>query len=243
MPVATRLARRARSSRILGSKIEACLPMPRARRSSTPRPRSTGQSGPLAPASTSKRSSSNPAVPRAVSVAITRKAPAGTTSRLSLGRVHHRCCMTSRTSGPRSLVSRSGSWVSSLNGSKAIVRTGRPEGCWTRMTPTGGTSSRWTTSRQGSRPVTVQSQSLRHAKEMLVSAELMVQVPVGGGYDRRPPTPAALARLGACARRSVIPCSASVWLSLACWSFMFLFASSDPSLCDLCRNSDSLSFR
>jgi hypothetical protein len=68
---------------------------------------------------------------------------------------------------------------------------------------------------------------------------------------RRPPTPAALARLasatalprmGACARRSVIPCSASVWLSLACWSFMFSSLLL-TRLCDLCRNSDSLSFR
>ena len=39
-------------------------------------------------------------------------------------------------------------WV--LAGSSAMVRTGRPDACWKRMTPMGGRSSRWMTPRQGS---------------------------------------------------------------------------------------------
>jgi hypothetical protein len=67
--VPARLACSVRSSWILGSKIEARLLMPKARRSSTPRPCSTSQSGPLAPGSFSKCSSIKPVVPPAVSVA------------------------------------------------------------------------------------------------------------------------------------------------------------------------------
>ena len=73
--------------------------MPKARRSSTPRPRSTSESGLLAPGSTSKRSSTRPAVPLAVSVAMTRQVPVGRTSRLSLRSVHHRCRMASKDVG------------------------------------------------------------------------------------------------------------------------------------------------
>jgi hypothetical protein len=91
--------------------------------------------------------------------------------------VHHRGPMTSTTSGPRSMASRSASPVSTLAGSNAMVRTGRPDGCWKRMTPTDGSSSRWMTPKPCSRAVLVQSRSVRHAKEMLLSAGSMVDGP------------------------------------------------------------------
>jgi hypothetical protein len=174
----TRLARTARSSRIRRLQVEAGRPIPKARRSSSPRPRITSQPGLLAAGSTPKRSSTAAAVPLAVSVAMTRQAPLGRISRLSLRSVHHRCRRTSKTSGLRSLASKSASWVSTLAGSSAMVRTGSPDGCSNCTTPTGGGASRRTTPTQCSRPVMVHSRRLRQVNETLLAAGSMVQVPV-----------------------------------------------------------------
>jgi hypothetical protein len=100
---------------------------------------------------------------------MTRKVPVGRIERLSLSRVHHRDSKTSQTSGLPSRTSRSAAPVSTLTGSSAMVRTGRPDGCWKRMTPTGGSSSRWMIPKACRRLVLVQSRSVRHAKEMMVS--------------------------------------------------------------------------
>jgi hypothetical protein len=162
--IGTRLAWIANSSRIVGSRLEAGPPAAKARRSSAPRPRSTSRSRPLASGSGSRRSSTSPVVLWAVRVAMTRQAPPGRISRLWLWSVRHRCRR--------------------LAGSSAMVRTGRLDGCSKRITPTGGSSSRWMSPEQTLRPVTVQSRSGRHAKEAMLSWGSMVQVPVGRERDR-----------------------------------------------------------
>src|SRR4029450_10206254 len=77
------------------------------------------------------------AVPLAVSIAMTRQAPLGRISRLSLRSIHHRCRRTSKASGLRSLASMSASWVSTLAGSSAMVRTGSPDGWLELHNPNG----------------------------------------------------------------------------------------------------------
>jgi hypothetical protein len=103
----TRLARTARSTRIRGMKVEAGLAVSNPRRSGTPRPRSTSQSGLPAFGSSSRCSSIRLVRALAVSVAMTRQVPVGRTSRLWLWSVHQRCRLTSTASGPPSMVSRS----------------------------------------------------------------------------------------------------------------------------------------
>jgi hypothetical protein len=71
----TRLARTARSTRIRGMKVEAGLAVSNPRRSGTPRPRSTSQSGLLAFGSSSRCSSIRLVRALAVSVAMTRQVP------------------------------------------------------------------------------------------------------------------------------------------------------------------------
>lgn len=87
-------------------------------------------------------------------------------------------------SGPAPMASRSAAPVSRLAGSNVMVRTGRPDGWWKRMTPTGGSSSRWMTPAVCSRPVPVQRRSLRHANKAPLLAGSMAQVPGGSGGDR-----------------------------------------------------------
>ena len=119
--------------------------------------------------------------PRAVRVAMTRQVPVARISRLWLRSVHHR---GPERSGPPPIASRSAAAVSRLAGSNVMVRTGRSDGWWKRMTPTGGSSSRWMTPSPGSRPVPVQRRSVRHANKTPLLAGSMSQVPGESGRDR-----------------------------------------------------------